>query len=834
MKLLAIDGNSIVNRAFYGIKVLTTKTGQYTNGIYGFLNILQRLEKQVEPDGVVIAFDLKAPTFRHKMYRDYKGTRKGMPRELAEQMPILRELLPALGYKTVSAEGYEADDFLGTFSRICQEQGADCYIATGDRDSLQLVTDKTTVILATTGKSEFMNPEAVEEKYKLKVSQLVDLKALMGDSSDNIPGVKGVGEKTAVALLQDFATLDGVYENIDSDKIKKAMREKLIAGKDTAYLSKELGTICKTAPADPDLNLYKRGVGEPEKAKKILTDLEMFAFAEKLVPAVNTEEEKPKLPKAEVKDYDGSLKKCVVMQDENGFALVWENRVQRLEYTDERLKKFLEGEEFEKIALDSKSIHRYCFENNIEPKNIIFDIQLAAYLENPLAGNYETDTVANDFGREQKFECDIPGAGFVQSCYEILSQKVESENQHRLLYDIEMPLAEVLAAMEYRGFAVDRQGIEEFGEKLRKMIDKTREEIYVLVGEKFNLNSPKQLAHALFEVMGLPSGKKTKTGYSTNAETLENLRQYSPVIDMILNYRTYQKLNSTYVEGLIDKIKADGRIHSTFNQTEARTGRISSSEPNLQNIPVRTKLGSEMRKFFVAKPGYVLLDADYSQIELRILAHISGDKVMQTAFLKGEDIHTRTAAQVMGIPTSMVTPQIRSRAKAVNFGIVYGISAFSLAKDIGTTVREAQDFIDNYFKNFSGVKDYLDNTVKFAQENGYVTTIYNRKRMLPEINSSNKNVRSVGKRMAMNTPIQGTSADIIKIAMVKVYNRLKAEGLKSKLILQVHDELIVEAPADEAEKAAKILHEEMVNAAKLDIPLKADVNSGENWYIAKG
>ena len=388
--------------------------------------------------------------------------------------------------------------------------------------------------------------------------------------------------------------------------------------------------------------------------------------------------------------------------------------------------------------------------------------------------------------------------------------------------------------MEYRGFAVDRQGIEEFGEKLREMIDKTREEIYVLVGEKFNLNSPKQLAHALFEVMGLPSGKKTKTGYSTNAETLENLRQYSPVIDMILNYRTYQKLNSTYVEGLIDKIKPDGRIHSTFNQTEARTGRISSSEPNLQNIPVRTKLGSEMRKFFVAKPGYVLLDADYSQIELRILAHISGDKVMQTAFLKGEDIHTRTAAQVMGIPTSMVTPQIRSRAKAVNFGIVYGISAFSLAKDIGTTVREAQDFIDNYFKNFSGVKDYLDNTVKFAQGNGYVTTIYNRKRMLPEINSSNKNVRSVGKRMAMNTPIQGTSADIIKIAMVKVYNRLKAEGLKSKLILQVHDELIVEAPADEAERAAKILHEEMVNAAKLDIPLKADVNSGENWYMAKG
>ena len=834
MKLLAIDGNSIVNRAFYGIKVLTTKTGQYTNGIYGFLNILQRLEKQVEPDGVVIAFDLKAPTFRHKMYRDYKGTRKGMPRELAEQMPILRELLPALGYKTVSAEGYEADDFLGTFSRICEEQGADCYIATGDRDSLQLVTDKTTVILATTGKSEFMNPEAVEEKYKLKVSQLVDLKALMGDSSDNIPGVKGIGEKTAVALLQNFATLDGVYENIDSDKIKKAMREKLIAGKDTAYLSKELGTICKTAPADPDLNLYKRGIGEPEKARKILTDLEMFAFAEKLVPAVNTEEEKRKLPKAEVKDYDGSLKKCVVMQDENGFALVWENRVQRLEYTDERLKKFLEGEEFEKIALDSKSIYRYCFENNIEPKNIIFDIQLAAYLENPLAGNYETDTVANDFGREQKFECDIPGAGFVQSCYEILSQKVENENQHRLLYDIEMPLAEVLAAMEYRGFAVDRQGIEEFGEKLREMIDKTREEIYVLVGEKFNLNSPKQLAHALFEVMGLPSGKKTKTGYSTNAETLENLRQYSPVIDMILNYRTYQKLNSTYVEGLIDKIKPDGRIHSTFNQTEARTGRISSSEPNLQNIPVRTKLGSEMRKFFVAKPGYVLLDADYSQIELRILAHISGDKVMQTAFLNGEDIHTRTAAQVMGIPTSMVTPQIRSRAKAVNFGIVYGISAFSLAKDIGTTVREAQDFIDNYFKNFSGVKDYLDNTVKFAQENGYVTTIYNRKRMLPEINSSNKNVRSVGKRMAMNTPIQGTSADIIKIAMVKVYNRLKAEGLKSKLILQVHDELIVEAPADEAERAAKILHEEMVNAAKLDIPLKADVNSGENWYMAKG
>ncbi len=842
MKLLAIDGNSIVNRAFFGIKVLTTKDGQYTNGIYGFLNILNKLEQEIRPDRIAVAFDLKAKTFRHEMYPDYKGNRKGMPEELAGQLPVLKNILDSLGYVMVTKEGYEADDILGTLAKACTESGNQCYIATGDRDSLQLVNDNVNVVLATTsmGKSQniLMDKQAVKEKYSLDVSQLIDLKALMGDTSDNIPGVKGVGEKTAVSLLQKFESLDGVYENIEDPFIKKGVREKLKNDKEMAYISKELGTICTTAPVDTAIESYKKQAGNLNRARDILNSLEMYTMAAKFCGedqlSFESVSSKEDLEKVEITDYTATMQKAVVYFTREDFVIVWDKKIEKIPAEDSRIKEYLEDETKEKIAFDSKSLYKYCFANNISAKNISFCIKLAAYIVNPLANSYEKDVLPLSLSREKAFECEDDFAPYAQACYNILKESIEKDNQQQLLYEIEMPLAEVLANMEHIGFAMDKQGVIDFGVKLKEQIEKDRQTIYDMVGEKFNLNSPKQLGHALFEVLGLPAGKKTKTGYSTNAEVLEGLRKYHPVIDVILNYRTYQKLNSTYVEGFMDKIRSDGRIYSTFNQTETRTGRISSSEPNLQNIPVRTKLGSELRRFFVAKEGHMLLDADYSQIELRILAHISGDEVMQSAFVNGEDIHTRTAARVMRCDIKDVTPQMRSNAKAVNFGIVYGIGAFSLSKDIGVTVKEADMFIKDYLHNFSGVAEYMNATKKFARENGYVTTLYNRKRLLPEINNSNKNVQALGERMAMNTPIQGTSADIIKIAMVKVYNRLKDENMKAQLVLQVHDELIVEAPMEEIEKASRILSEEMQNAAQLSIPLKADVNCGENWYIAKG
>ncbi len=759
-----------------------------------------------------------------------------MPEELASQMPILKQLLSDLGYVSVSMEGYEADDILGTLSRRAGRNGDLCYIATGDRDSLQLVNEYTHVILASTGKNEEYDARAVREKYGLRVDQLIDLKALMGDTSDNIPGVKGVGEKTAVGLLSAFETLDGVYRNIDDPSIKKGVREKLVADKDMAYLSKKLGTIFCEVPIDTDISSYRVGPGEPEKAIDIYNSLEMFNFAAKVRERLGdapVSEEKA-LPKVDVLSSAAGMKKAVVYETEGSFVFVWDTTVRKMDKISFEIRSILEDESIEKIAWDSKSLYRFCLENGIDVKNITFSIVLAAYLENPLAAGYTINSTAISLGVVPKFECSLEEAPLVQGCYDKLREFIEKEDQHRLLYDIEMPLAQVLRDMEYRGFRIDRKGLEDFGVMLREQIARDQNDIYEMAGETFNLNSPKQLGHALFDKLGLPAGKKTKSGYSTDAETLEGLRDYHPIIDKILNYRTYQKLNSTYVEGFMDRIGPDGRIHSTFNQTEARTGRISSSEPNLQNIPVRTPLGSEMRKFFIADEGCVLLDADYSQIELRILAHISGDKVMQDAFINGDDIHARTAARVMKLPIEMVTPELRSRAKAVNFGIVYGIGAFSLSKDIGTSVKEAREFINDYLHNFSGVAQYRNDITEFAMENGYVTTMYNRKRMLPEIKNSNRNVQELGKRMALNTPIQGTSADIIKIAMVRVYDRLKEEGLKAKLILQVHDELIVECPVEEAQRASEILSFEMQNAAKLSVPLKADVNQGENWYVAKG
>ena len=837
MKLLVLDGNSIANRAFYGIKLLTTKDGRYTNAIYGFMNILLNLLRDHEPDEVAVAFDLKAPTFRHKMYSGYKATRHGMPQELADQMPVLKELLADLGFAMVSLEGYEADDLLGTLSAAAAARGDDCLIATGDRDSLQLVNGHVTVLLAATrmGRSEtvVMDEAAVKEKYGVAPRQLIEVKSLMGDASDNIPGVPGVGEKTALELIRRFESLDGVYEHIDDKAIKPGVRAKLAANEPSARMSRELAEICCTAPIPTEAGAYKRTAGDPAAAAALLAELEMHSMADRLgldqaaaAPAAAAD-----LPEVKPAPLPAALSGRLCMaKGENGWFAVQGGNVWTVE--DAALPALLEGEA-ELWVFDAKPLYRIALEAGGEGKAIRFDAKLAAYLLNPAASDYQAQQLEAEYAPAPRFACpDLPAAGALEGLYDALAAKVEEQGMTGLLQDIELPLARVLADMERIGMPVDKDGLEAFGTLLKAELDKTLASIYEAVGYTFNLNSPKQLAEALFDKMGLPPRKKTKSGYSTDAETLESLRSYSPVVEDILQYRTYQKLNSTYVEGLLKVIGPDGRMHSTFNQTEARTGRLSSSEPNLQNIPIRTKLGSRLRQFFIAGPGCKLVDADYSQIELRILAHISGDETMKNAFLTGQDIHRSTAAKIYGLPLEMVTPQLRSSAKAVNFGIVYGIGAFSLARDIGVTVKEADDFIKNYLATFPGVKEYMDSTIAAGREKGYVTTLFGRRRALPELTSKNFNLRSLGERMAMNTPIQGTAADVIKLAMVRVWRRLRDEGLAARLILQVHDELIVEAPAAEVRQVSRILKEEMEGAVNFTVPLTADVSSGDTWLEA--
>ncbi|MEG1568449.1 MAG: DNA polymerase I [Oscillospiraceae bacterium] len=840
MKLLVLDGNSIINRAFYGIKLLTTKDGQFTNAIYGFMNILLKLEADETPDETAIAFDLRAPTFRHKMYDGYKAQRKGMPEELAAQMPVLKELLTLLGYKLVTLEGYEADDILGTLSAKAAERGDECVIATGDRDSLQLVGEHVRVLLASTqmGRSVTVNMDesAVAEKYGIKPKQLIEVKSLMGDASDNIPGVAGVGEKTALALVSRFGTLDEVYANIDSEDIKKGVRQKLIDNKDMAYLSRKLAEIDCHVPVCFEKGEYIKQEPKAQEAAALLAKLEMASISQRLhlnnIVTEQTALSTAALPSVEASDLPKLSGKVYVALSGNVGICVQEETI----YTasEESLVKLLADNDAEKLVFDAKPLYRLALKHGADAANITFDAKLAAYLINPSASDYTVVQLAAEYGIEPTYNSEYPEASVLKRLFDALRERCDREGMTPLLNDIELPLCKVLADMEHSGIAVDSSGLQDFGSVLREEIDKQLASIYEQVGYEFNVNSPKQLGKALFEDMGLPSGKKTKSGFSTNAETLENLRVYSPVIDNILLYRTYQKLNSTYAEGLLKVVGDDGRIHSTFNQTETRTGRISSGEPNLQNIPVRTKLGRELRKFFIAEKGKILLDADYSQIELRILAHIANDSAMIEIFRTGGDIHQSTAAKIYHLDEKDVTSAQRSSAKAVNFGIVYGISAFSLSKDINVSVKEASGFIKNYLDTFEGVKKYMDETVEKGKENGYVSTMFGRRRSLPELASSNFNIRALGERMAMNTPIQGTAADIIKLAMIRVFNRLKDEGLKAKLVLQVHDELIVECPVDEQERAEKILGEEMQNAAKLCVPLKADVNSGDTWYSAKG
>lgn len=867
MRLLAIDGNSIFNRAFYGIKLLSTKDGRYTNAIYGFLNILIKLRELVSPDAIAVAFDVKEPTFRHKMYDGYKAARKGMPPELAQQLPVLKEILTLAGYAILEAPGWEADDILGTLANACREQGAACDIATGDRDSLQLVGGGVRVLLAATkmGRPEttVFDQEKIREVYGIAPAELIEMKALMGDSSDNIPGVAGVGEKTAGDLIARFHTVDNIYASLDTLDIKESVRNKLRAGKDMAYLSRDLGRIRTDAPIPLSLDAYLPAKPKAGELSRCLSNLEMFQMIERLGiedsgPVAPEAARQEKIPVETAADLAGLYQKLhaagkawitVQSRGQEITGAVFGGRGTLIIAQGEGdgafphfLQQVLEDPAIEKYVHDSKPLHAWAIRHNTHMRNVGMDTLLAAYILNPSASGYPLERLAQEYNVPMLSGSDVPEgwekevqqAALLPPVAEKLEALIAGNRQEFLLHEIEIPLAEVLADMEVTGFAVDAGGIRTFGEIMERRIQEIETEIYTLAGYSFNLNSPKQLGEALFVKLGLPAGKKTKSGYSTNAEVLEGLAQEHPVVAKVLEYRQLAKLKSTYCDGLLKVIGGDGRIHSTLNQTETRTGRISSTEPNLQNIPVRQELGRELRKFFIAKEGCLLADADYSQIELRVLADIADDEVMIDAFNQGEDIHRITASQVFGLPPELVTSLLRSRAKAVNFGIVYGIGAFSLAKDIGVSRPEAARYIKDYLSHYAGVAHYMERMIALAKERGYCETLFGRRRYLPELTSSNANLRNFGERVARNMPIQGTAADIIKIAMIRVFRRLSKEGLKAKLILQVHDELIVEAPEAEADAAAAILQEEMEAACKMKVNLCADVHTARNWYDAKG
>lgn len=826
MGFLVIDGNSILNRAFYGIRVLTNSRGVATNAVTGFMNTLLMLEKDVQPDMIAVAFDLKAPTFRHKMYDGYKANRKGMPEDLAQQLPYMKKIIKAMGIAIIEQEGYEADDIIGTISAACADKKIPCTVSTGDRDSFQLVNDYVTVRLAKTKGDIYYTPGVIEDEYGVTPKQMIEVKALMGDTSDNIPGVRGIGEKTALSLIKEFASVDGLYENIDSTLITDGLRNKLISGKESCYMSRKLAEICLTAPIDTELSHYIPGERDDERLAKLLSELEMYKMLQKLqlqptsAPAGskaagtgNRENQASAMPKGDIiityssKIYAGGIG---IMNELSGDELRAYANSGSTKYTFD-IKETLSVSGLEKL------------ENNK------FDTTLAAYLADPDSNDYSMSRLCTQYG--------VPEGNSIQeksitvaALNDILYDNIHQTGSATVLTDIEIPLATVLVAMEREGVKLDIDGIKAFGEEISEKAEKISREIYEYAGYEFNIGSPKQLGSVLFEKLKLSSAKKTKTGYSTNAEVLESLMDKHPIIPLITEYRALTKLQNTYVTGLLKVVGEDGRVHSTFKQTETRTGRISSAEPNIQNIPVRTPLGREMRRFFTAKDGYLLVDADYSQIELRVLAHISGDEIMKKAFLDGVDIHTVTASQVFNQPIEWVTPDLRSKAKAVNFGIVYGIGAFSLSKDIGVSMTKASEYIRAYLSKYSGIAHYMDKTVAKARHDGYVETMFGRRRYIKELAAKNKNLQSFGERVAKNTPIQGTAADIIKIAMIRVYNRLRESKLDAKLILQVHDELIVEAKEDCADKAAALLKEEMENAVKLTVPMTVDVNIGKTWY----
>ncbi len=836
MKLLVIDGNSIMNRAFYGIRILTNKKGMPTNALTGFMNIFMKLLKEESPDRIAVAFDLHAPTFRHKMYADYKGTRHGMPDELRAQMPVIKQLLTALGVAIVEKEGFEADDIIGTLSHEAEKEGGECVISTGDRDSFQLITDKVTLRLASNKEDIIYTPAKIAEVYGVTPREMLEVKTLMGDSSDNIPGVPGVGEKTALGLIQKYHTVDYIYQNLDTIEVTKGVRTKLENGRESAQLSRKLAEITLEAPVPLEMDNYVRSEGDPAEAAGILAEMEMFGVMKKLeldktapakvtistegVPAAEIPEEPAEAP-ADIPEFDPAAYDVAFSGGEVSVYLDGKKQ-------DVDIAGFLRSDSAKRTT-DAKVLYKWCIEKGTELKNVVFDAALAGYLLNVNSSDYSVERLCAEYG------VTYSGERLGESLFllnKALWEKLHAQGMYQVLYEIEIPLAEVLSSMEHDGIAMDIPALHQFGEELLPEIRKLEQAVYKAAGHEFNIGSPKQLSVVLFEELGLPAGKKRKTGYSTDADTLEALRDKHEIIPLIFEYRTLTKLYNTYVKGLEAAVSPDGRMHTTFKQTETRTGRISSAEPNIQNIPVRTEIGRNFRKFFVAGEGKLLADADYSQIELRVLAHLSGDKAMIKTFCEGGDIHTETAASVLGLPPEWITPEQRRSAKAVNFGIVYGIGAFSLAKDINVSVGEAKRYIEDYLTHYSGVKAYMDKVTKSAEKDGWAVTMFGRKRFIPEILSTNKTVKALGKRIAMNTPIQGTAADIIKIAMVRVYRRLKAELPEARLILQVHDELIVEAPEDKAAQAAKILTEEMQGAVKLAVPLTADAKEGRSWYDA--
>lgn len=840
MKILAIDGNSIMNRAFYGIKALSTSKGEYTNALTGFMNIYLKELEAVQPDCAAVAFDLKAPTFRHKADAAYKANRKGMPHELALQMPLIKEILADLGVKTLECEGFEADDILGTLSEIFGN-GDECVILTGDRDSLQLVSESCTVRLATNRETVVYTPNKFREDYGLEPIQLIELKALMGDSSDNISGVKGIGEKTAAALIKEQGSVEQLYENLDSMKLTPSVRKKLESGHEDAVRSKFLATIVKNAPIERDTAAYTFGERKDDELKMLLSRLEMNKLMARLgltgdaenAPQPVKADDLPPLQTAELTADNLPNGKSAFTFD--GEKLCVQSGETVYHTDDEQLILKYFTADGEKVCFDGKTAYRWAFEHGGELRGLTFSCDLAGYLLNSQASEYTAENLCLAYRVAYRADMgEFADVCSLAALAERLKQELEAADMTALYNDIELPLCETLASMEYYGVDADADGIRAFGDKLNEKLGEITDEIYRLAGQEFNISSPKQLAKVLFEDLGLPCKKKTKSGYSTNADVLESIANKHPIVPMILEYRTLSKLSSTYVDSLLKQIHADGRVHSIFKQTETRTGRISSTEPNMQNIPVRKELGREMRRFFIAREGCLLVDADYSQIELRVLASVCGDENMQQGFLSGSDIHTSTAAQVFGLPEDFVSPEMRSAAKAVNFGIIYGIGPFSLSKDIGVSVAEAKKYIQSYLDNYPKVTEFMNKTVADGEKNAYVSTIFGRRRYIPELSASNKNVQAFGKRAAMNAPIQGAAADIIKLAMVKVYRRLKAELPEVHLILQVHDELILEAPEAQAERAAALLKEEMEAAVKLAVPLTVDVHTGKSWYDAKG
>ena len=879
-KLVLIDGHSILNRAFYGVPDLTNAAGLHTNAIYGFLNILFKILDEESPDYLTVAFDVKAPTFRHEMFKEYKGTRKPMPEELREQVPVMKEVLQAMGIRIIEQAGYEADDLLGTIAKRAEAEGIDVSLVSGDRDLLQIATDRIRIRIPKTkgGRTEIENYYAadVEAKYQVNPVQFIDLKALMGDTADNIPGVPKVGEKTATDLMVQFGSLDGIYEHID-EVTKKSVKESLIQNKDLAYLSRELATIKLDSPLTYTLEEARVGNFFNEASYILFKKLEFKNLLNKFEKSVSNEEISASFHLVEnlaevealftriLSDKDRQIGLKVVKEagrhgellgvalhlQEEGSFLVLKQGFLTEDYLKEKIA--LLGAQCRIATADIKSEYAYL---HAQDTDRFFDVILAAYLLNPLKNDYTVEDIANEylnlmlpekgqaFGRLSFKDAlnEKPEDFLKYCCFEAyvcaqaavcLQQKLEETQMDRLMREIEMPLTLVLFSMEEEGIRVNPEALKDYGEALSGKITELEQEIYSEAGCEFNINSPKQLGEILFEKMGLPGGKKTKTGYSTAADVLEKLSGEYPVVKHILEYRGLTKLKSTYADGLAAYIEDENRIHSTFNQTITATGRISSTEPNLQNIPIRMELGRQIRKVFIPKDGYCFMDADYSQIELRVLASMSGDERLIEAYRSHADIHRTTASQVFHIPFEEVTDLQRRNAKAVNFGIVYGISSFGLSEDLSISRKEAAAYIEQYFETYPQVKQFIDSLVKDAKKNGYAVTLYGRRRPVPELFSSNFMQRSFGERVAMNSPIQGTAADIIKIAMIRVFERLKKEGLKSKLILQVHDELLIETALEEEEQVRMILEEEMVHASSLAVELEIDLHVGINWYEAK-